>query len=681
MNFICSEVENMNISTKYYEFIKQIYENVSKYLKKYKDETLEYYKKISKIHEKYDSKINSEEILKNNNNIEKDHILYLTNLIFNVIQSQLTYLNIFLKEVDDVIKSFDKTLKEKNTMSSGYMNEYEDCKNSLQKKYKEIEKAKKLFFDNANITENLLIDFYTPRIPNCKTQDTPFINRTQVDNIIKVTKKNENDYANVFKSAKNYEDKFFSLTSNSTDNMKRVSCDLTTKMKDNIVSFLLNLKNYFKLSLGEIDTYLPELVNLDENKKIEEIIYSSFKKDNKLNRIELEKYKIKSISNSIEDNTDENYKYLIEDQEIINTVNEMEKNFNLIVKGSIEEINSPEKLRCRLLTYKLFSFSKKMKDVINNLEKDKNVNNDENKNYSITDEEVKELYELLKKSENRIIFIRKLNNFRKYGSYEFPTREFYILSNIFIIIINYFEQDKNSEIQFSLVILSETYYKMENDEKVYILSTIKGNKLFHEINFWNDYINTSILKEVERNLKIDLRYMKKNTQTGNKKRNFDKLVFAQMFPIIKTILEFELEDDKLNKLIENLVSYYNIDETSKKILFEMINFKGTENKKEINEKTRKYINMSCIEEDENEFRQTVFENVEKINNLVLKRNKEKEEKEEKKEEDENEEQKEEPKEEQKEENKKEEEKDEDEKVNEAMIFEGVEEEEEVEDNK
>ena len=34
MNFICSEVENMNISTKYYEFIKHIYENVSKYIKK-----------------------------------------------------------------------------------------------------------------------------------------------------------------------------------------------------------------------------------------------------------------------------------------------------------------------------------------------------------------------------------------------------------------------------------------------------------------------------------------------------------------------------------------------------------------------------------------------------------------------------------------------------------------------
>ena len=156
MNFTCSEIENMSISTNYYEFIKHIYETVSKYIKKYKEETSEYYKKISKLHEKYNFRLNGQEYLKNIDNIETEHIISLSKSISNVIQVQLTYLNIFLKEVDEVIKSFDKTLKEKNTMSSGYLNEYEDCRNNLQKKYKEIEKAKNLFFENANITESLL---------------------------------------------------------------------------------------------------------------------------------------------------------------------------------------------------------------------------------------------------------------------------------------------------------------------------------------------------------------------------------------------------------------------------------------------------------------------------------------------------------------------------------------------
>ena len=47
-------------------------------------------------------------------------------------------------------------------------------------------------------------------------------------------------------------------------------------MKDNIFNFLLLLKNRFKLPLNEIDTYLPELIKLDNNKKIEHIINSIY---------------------------------------------------------------------------------------------------------------------------------------------------------------------------------------------------------------------------------------------------------------------------------------------------------------------------------------------------------------------------------------------------------------------
>ena len=675
MNLLCSEAENMSVSTNYYEFIKLIYENVSKYIKKYKEETSEYFKKISKIQERYTTRLSGEEILKKIKNIDTEHIIYLSQLIFNIVKVQLTYLNIFIKEVDEIIKSFDKTLKEKNTMSSGYLNEYEDCKNNLQKKYKDIEKAKYLFFDNANITENLLINFYTPKIPNCKNPEIPIVTKSQIENSTKITKKNENDYSNLVKSAKACEDKFFSLTSNSIDNMTRISCDLTTKMKDNIVSLLLNLKNCFKLPLGEIDTYLPELVNLDENKKIEEIIKSSYKKDDKLIRVQLEKYEIKSIPKYDEDNKDEKFKYIIEDNEIINTINYMENNFNLIVKGSLSEINSPKKLRCRLLTYKLLSFSKKVQVEIKDLEKSEKVNNnksndDDKKNYSITDEEVKELYELLEKPENRTIFLKKLNNFRKFGDLEFPTREYYILGNVFNIISRNIKKDKNLENQLALVILSETYYKIEDNEKVYILKTIKNNKIFHDIEFWNDFINKSILKEVDKNLRNDL---KNNIEDVKKKRNFEQLVFAQMFPIIKTMIEFDLEDDILNKLIENLVAYYRLDETSKKILLDMINSKGIENKEKIKEKSDKYLNMSCIQEDESEIRDTVFENLIKINTIKVKRDKEKEKKIE-------EDKKEENKEEKNEENIIEDEEDEDNKINKQMIIEDKDEEDENEDD-
>ena len=146
MSFVCSEIENMSISINYYEFIKQMYENVTKYIKKYREETSEYYKKLLKIQEKYDSRLKGIEQLKKINNIKTKHILSLSSNICSVINTQITNLQIFLKEVDEVIKSFDKTLKEKNKMSSGYLNEYDEYKNNLQKKYKDTEKAKNIFF-------------------------------------------------------------------------------------------------------------------------------------------------------------------------------------------------------------------------------------------------------------------------------------------------------------------------------------------------------------------------------------------------------------------------------------------------------------------------------------------------------------------------------------------------------
>ena len=635
MSFTCSEVENMSISTNYYEFIRQIYEYETKYIKNYRNETNEYFKKLMKIQEKYSPRFKGVELLKKIKNINTNHILFLSSKIYSIIGIQISNLQIFLKEVDDIIKSFDKTLKEKNSMSSKYLNEYEECKNNLQKKYKDIEKAKTSFYDGAYETENILMNFYTHKTPNKKEPDSQVITKSQVDNIIKTTKKHENEYSNLVNSAKSYEDKFFDLTDNSIDNMKRISCEIMTKMKDNIVNFLLNLKNCFKLPLGEIDTFLPELIKLDENKKIEEIINSTYKKDNKLVRVKIENYDIKLLSKIFGNNLNEDdKKYLIEDKEIINTINKMESNFNLIDKDVIKKINTPEKLKCRFLTYKLMSFSERIKIEIKNLEKNDEVNNininkEKEEDYSITDDEVKELSKLLTKIDNRMIFLRKVNNFRKYGNLEFPKREFHILCNLFDQISNDIKVDKNLEAQVAIVILSETYYTIENGKKIFILNYIKDNKIFHEKEFWNDFINKSILKEVQRNFTNDLRNHRENSK-GNKK-NFEGIVFAQMLPIIKTMIEFELEQKTINELLSELVSYYNIDKASKKMLFDMVNFKGTEKQREIKEKCEGVMELSCVMEDVDEYRESIFETVKTINNLKLEKQKKEQEEKQKKE--------------------------------------------------
>ena len=651
MNFTCSEVENMSISTNYYEFIKQIYENLVKYIKHYLTETIEYYKKLSKYQEKYSPKLKGIELLKKIKNIDTSHILSICNKINSVIDLQITSLQVFTREADEIIKSFDKTLKEKNMMSSKYLNDYEECKNTLIKKYKDVDKAKKLFLDNIITTEDLLFNFFIPKKQDRKNSDSQIITKSQIDNNIKITKKHETEYINLVKSAKSYEDKFFDLTDSSIDNIKRISCEIMTKMKDNIVNFLFTLQNCFKLPLGEIETFLPELIKLDENKKLEDIIIKTYKKDNKLIRIQIEKYEPSVIGKYNEKyvNGEENLGFIIEDDEIIKTIKTMESNFNLFEKGSISKINTPEKIRCKFFTCKLLSFAPKIVEYIKNLLQNNEINNinipdDKNGDYSLNDDEIKELYSLLGNIENKMVFLKQINNFRKYGYLEFPKKNFEILCNIFNLISSSIIKDKYFEEQSAILILCETYYTMENDKKVYILDVIKKNKIFHEKEFWNDFINKSILKEVQRNLQNYIKEHKGDVSSNN--QNYDKLVFAQILPIIKTMMEFELDNKKINELLGDLIAYYKLDKNSKKTLYDMVNFKGTKKQTEIKEKCERFLEISCIMEDEEEYKESVYETVKTINELKLQQqNKEenkieKEEKEEKEKKEENEEKKE-----------------------------------------
>ena len=322
MNFVCSEVENKAISVNYYEFIKQMYENLTKYIKAYKSETNDYYKRINKLHEKYYPKLSgSKDELKKVRNIKANHIISFTSKVPKIINQQIINLKYFISGVESTIKSFEKTLKEKNSMSAKYQSEYDDSRNILLKKYKDIDKSKHLYFSNASQTEDLIYKYYISKSSN-KEKDISTheasspITEVQMENNIKQTKKYENDYLNLVKSAKPLEEKFFELSDSSKDNMKRIACEILTKMKDNIVDFLLLLKNCFKLPLSEIDTYLPELIKLDENKKIENIIDSSYKKDNKLIPIVTEKYNIKLAKNQNDNGNDEDSNNMIEENEI-----------------------------------------------------------------------------------------------------------------------------------------------------------------------------------------------------------------------------------------------------------------------------------------------------------------------------------------------------------------------------
>ena len=623
MNFICSEVENMSITINYYEFIKQIYDNLTKYIKAYKSETNDYYKKISKLHEKYFPKLSGvNEEFKKSTNIKINHILSLSSKVPKIISQQVLNLKYFVSGIEETIKSFDKTIKDKNSMSAKYKNEYEECRNSLLKKYKDIEKLKNLYFSSASQTEDLIYKYYLNNSSNPESNSpSDNITESQVENNIKQTKKYENEYLNLVKSAKSFEEKFFQLSDNSKDNMKRIACEIITKLKDNVVDFLLLLKNCFKLPLSEIDTYLPELIKLDENKKIESIINSTYKKDNNLIPIVVEKYKSKLIQKPIDNEEDEENKYIIEDG-ILSTIKKMEDNFELFDKNSIEQTNNQIKLRCRELTFKLLSFSSKLiKDIYINKEKQKDKENNINdatkelndNKYSITEDEVKELSKLIEDSSNKGIFLRIINTFRKYGEFELPEREFNIICDLFNKISRSIKKENDFKSMNNILILSQTYYKLENNNKIYIQKIIKKNKIFKEKELWEDYINSSIIKEVQKHVNNDIKDPNiVDSQKVMENEKYEKIIFAQLLPLINNMIEYELDDDIIKSIAQTIISYCKIKEESANIIYDMIKFKGIKDT-EIKKKYYKNLELSVINEKEGEDNEILNENIYKNN--------------------------------------------------------------------
>jgi len=622
MNFVCSEVENMNISIEYYDFIKQMYENLTKYIKAYKSETNDYYKKILKIHDKYYPKLSTiKEELKKKLSIKTNHIISLSSKVPKIINQQIINLKYFISGIEATIKSFDKTLKEKNSMSSKYQSEYDDSRNALIKKYKDIEKSKNTFFSNATQTENLIYKYYLSKSTKNEqnstiTENSTPVTETQVENSIKTSKKNENDYLNLVKSAKTLEDNFCEISDTSIDNMKRISCEIITKMKDNIVDFLLLLKNCFKLPLSEIDTYLPELIKLDENTKIENIINSTYKKDHGLIQITPEKYNIKLIQKTLNNGNDYENNNMIEEEEILNTIKKMEENFDLIEKDSIGQINSEDKLRCRELTFKLLSFSPHIKEEMNNnttnekenekeKEKDKEKENESNKNTdndnnniekekekenktdtSITEEEVDELIKLVEGRDNRYVFLRHLNTFRKYGQFEIPEKEFTIICNIFNKIAEFIKKENDFDSMRNIIILSVTYYKLENQNKIYIQKILKRNQLFKEKEIWEYYVNSSILNEVQKHLNKDIKEFDiKDSQKALEKGKYNKIIFSQLMTSVNNMNLFEVSENNIKSIIQTSITYYKIDEESSKILLESISNKNN-------------LELTVIEEDD-----------------------------------------------------------------------------------
>ena len=247
--------------------------------------------------------------------LDLKHIFSISSIIPVVIEQQIINLEFFVKGIDEKIENFEKISNEKSSLYLEQYNNYKDVKKELSNKYREIEKLKVNYITNISSVEEMVHKFYMKKNNNkkrlnsisatslidskkeikkeAKIEQNNISIEEQLNNNIQKVKKIEEDYKINIALVKSIEDKYTKISKESKENIRRMLCELLNGFKDYLFDCMLFLKNCYKLPLSEIDTYMNDIIRLDECVNFNQIILSSYKNDKDLESINPQKYTLK----------------------------------------------------------------------------------------------------------------------------------------------------------------------------------------------------------------------------------------------------------------------------------------------------------------------------------------------------------------------------------------------------
>ena len=192
----------------------------------------------------------------------------------------------------------------------------------------------------------------------------------------------------------------------------------------------------------------------------------------------------------------------------------------------------------------------------------------------ITQEEKNKLFELVKKKENADIFLTRLNKIRSFGNFEYPKKIMEDTQKIFLIILDILDEKDTFLFQFCLI-LSQTFYYIENGNKIYLYKNIKHHKTFHSEEMWRNLIESVIIEKQEKYDEVE--YKIDNYNEEKKKNKIIEIVFAQLIAMVHNMIDFEFDLDITEKIITEYIDKYELTDTHKLIIMEMIENKKKEN--------------------------------------------------------------------------------------------------------
>jgi hypothetical protein len=631
MSIKCSEVVNYNISTGYYRLVMEMFEEEIKYIREYKSLVNDYFKKSLNLQVNLGSKLGKlPDNFANATWLDSSQILKLAQQIPKIIQKQIENLKIFMDEIEKPLNLLDNFFKNKSSEMKKLQQKYDDINNDLVKKYIDIERIKISFTNSINKTEDTIMKSYENKKKiddakkgkiKLKEEELKLLNdknkeyESQKKSLINSTKKYESEYKSIIKTTTKIEDKFIIIINECIIGIKNVVGEITDKFKDTIIAFLTSIRDSFKVPLDLLDNNLTNMKNLNEKEIMDVAMEATFNRESNLKHITPVRYSLRTLENPIiessknrsskgsrgskgskgsngksknknkgENKGNENNNGFVkfedgfeemtyfEDDLPLLTVKEMFINFDLINHNGLniqveEEKNEAKKYINKLITNMSQESSKNLNDY-------NFINIDECSPF--TEEEKLKLKTLLNKHHNRVIFLHKLNDYRTCSLFELKEKEFQTLGELFSFLIDISKKEEDYHCVEMAIILSKTYYMLENNNKIYIQSLIQNNKYFKTKDFWEALLIYSISKEVIRSKKNDEENKDNQEKLNEKNAN---IVFSQLLSLIDNMFDFGVDGEMIKQIIEPRIEYYKVDEKSRKPINDYIESKIKAKKK------------------------------------------------------------------------------------------------------
>lgn len=551
MSIESNESINIEIVNNFFTKSSQTYLSLIQFIKQYSEISRDYLKKMKALHSKFLPK------LTNTNHNANDNLFFLlTGRLLKVIRAQTDTAQDLLVDIEstaDKAKQFADELTESNRK---FKADYMDSVKDLTNKYKEIEKVKKEFMTDAANAENYLIKMKIMKKNGEINQNANVIvnsdenknneEHSEKDNSQEILNKmrvSESNYTHITKSVKIFEDSYKSRATAAINSSISTNLEFAKAIKEKISSMLIYLKNIAQMQLTEADTYLQEIDKFTIEQRYDEIIRQSMTNDKPLKIIEQEPYHIKLLqeynANKSVDNKD------LSEEDVADVIKNISDNLRIKKTKNFDLVE--EKKRFDLIRIsKKFLTSEPMVDVPQN--------------------DIENLKTILNEMKYRIEFLQNLNDLRVKGVFIIPEKNFNIISDILYLCLNTVFRDNDFYSGKNVIILSQTFYYLDNGKKIYLNKKLFKHPTIKEDRFWSELINYSITQEAN-NLKNSDKLKDESTSHFH----LSNLVFSQLLPLSDNMLEFGLREEKIKDIITPFIKQYNLDQALEESIYGVLN--------------------------------------------------------------------------------------------------------------